>query len=32
MVDNQSVAVHGFTKYILTSYSVDELLLPRYVN
>ena len=32
MIDNQSIAVHTFTKHILTSLLVDEILLPRYVS
>ena len=27
-----SIAVHTFTRHILTSFSVNETLLPRYVN
>ena len=32
MIDNLSIAVHAFSVRMLTSLSVDELLLPRYVN
>ena len=32
MFDNLSIAVHAFTRHILISLSVDETLLPRYVN
>ena len=32
MIDNLSIAVLAFTRHILTSNSVDEMLLPRYVN
>ena len=32
MIDNLSIAVHTFTSHILMSFSVDEMLLPRYVN
>ena len=32
MIDNLSVAVHTFSMRMLTSLSVDEILLPRYVN
>ena len=32
MMDDQSIAVHAFTRSMLTSLSVDEILLPRYVN
>ena len=32
MNDNLSIAVHTFTKRMLTSLSVDEILLPRYAN
>ena len=31
MIDDQSAA-HAFTRHILTSLSVDKILLPRYVN
>ena len=30
--DDLSIAVHGFARSILISFSVDETLLPRYVN
>ena len=30
--DELSIAVHAFTRRIITSLSVDEILLPRYVN
>ena len=29
MIDNLSIAVCAFTRYILMSFSVDEMLLPR---
>ena len=32
MIDGILIAVHFFVRYILTSLSVDETLLPRYVN
>ena len=32
MIDNLSIAVHAFTSYILMSFSVDKMLLPRYMN
>ena len=32
MIDNLSIAVHAFTKCILISLSVDEKLLPKYMN
>ena len=32
IIDSLSIAVNAFTKRILTSLSVDEMLLPRYVN
>ena len=32
MVVNLSIAVHAFSMYMLTSLSVDEILLPMYVN
>ena len=32
MIDNLSIAVHSFASRILMSLSVDETLLPRYVN
>ena len=32
MVDNQSITVHDFSMHMLTSLSVDKILLPRYVN
>ena len=32
MIDNQSIAVYAFAWRILTSLSVDETLLPRYVK
>ena len=31
IIDSLSIAVHAFTRHILTSLSVDETLLPRYV-
>ena len=31
-IDNQSIAVYDFARRILTSISVDETLLSRYVN
>ena len=32
MINNQSIAVYTITRCMLTSLSVDEILLPRYVN
>ena len=32
MIESLSMAVHAFARRILTSLSVDETLLPRYVN
>ena len=32
MVDNLLITVHAFPTHILTSLSVDEILLPRYVK
>ena len=32
MIDNLSIAFHIFDRFMLTSLSVDEMLLPRYVN
>ena len=32
LIDNPSIAVHIFTSRILMSFSLDETLLPRYVN
>ena len=32
MIDNLSIATHDFAKLMLTSLSVDEILLLRYVN
>ena len=32
MIDNLSIAVNAFDRCILTSLSVDEILLPRYGN
>ena len=32
MTDSLSIAVHAFASRILMSFSVDEKLLPRYVN
>ena len=32
MIDNLSIGVHAFALHMLTSFSVDEILLPRYVN
>ena len=32
MIDNLGIAVHSFAMHMLTSLSVDEILLPRYVN
>ena len=31
MIDNLSIA-HIFARHMLTSLSVDEILLPRYIN
>ena len=30
MTDNQSIAIHAFTRRMLTSLSVDYILLPKY--
>ena len=32
MINNLSIAVHAFTMHILILLSVDEILLPRYMN
>ena len=32
MINSLSIAVHAFTRRILTSLSVDEMMLPGYVN
>ena len=32
MIDSLSVAVHAFARCISTSLTVDEILLPRYMN
>ena len=32
IVDNVSIAVHGLPMFMSTSISVDEILLPRYMN
>ena len=32
MINNLSIVVHTFARHMLTSLSVDEILLPRYVN
>ena len=32
MINNLSIAFHAFTRHILMSLSVDEMLLLRYVN
>ena len=32
MFNNLSIAVHAFASCTLISFSVDEMLLPRYVN
>ena len=32
MIINRSIAVHTFAKHMLMLFSVDEILLPRYVN
>ena len=32
MIDNLLITVHAFAKDMLTSLSVDEILLPGYVN
>ena len=32
MIDSLSIGVHAFTRGILTSLSLDEMLLPKYVN
>ena len=32
MIDNLWIAVQVFASHMLTSLSVDEILLPRYIN
>ena len=32
MIDTLSIAFHAFDRYMLTSLSVDEIFLPRYLN
>ena len=32
MIDNLSIVINAFARGILISFSVDEMLLPRYVN
>ena len=32
MIDNLLIAVQAFTSHLLKSFSVDEMLLSRYVN
>ena len=32
MIDKLSITVHGFPLPMLTSLSVDEIFLPRYMN
>ena len=32
MIDSLSIAVHAFVSRVSMSFSVDETLLPRYVN
>ena len=32
MIDNLFIVVHTFTRHMLTSLSVNEILLPKYVN
>ena len=32
MINNLSIAVHAFASCVLISFSVDEILLPRYIN
>ena len=32
IIDNLSIVVHTFSRCMLTSLTVDEILLPRYVN
>ena len=32
MIDNLWITVHAFTSHILMLFSIDETLLPRYVN
>ena len=32
MIESQSVAVYAFVSRVSMSFSVDETLLPRYVN
>ena len=32
MIDKLPITFHTFTRHMLTSLSVDEILLPKYVN
>ena len=32
MINDLLIAFHTFPRYVLTSFSVDEILVPRYVN
>ena len=32
MIESLSIAVHAFVSCVSMSFSVDEILLPRYVN
>ena len=32
MIDNMSIAPHTFVRCMLTTLSINEILLPRYVN
>ena len=32
MIDSLSIAVHTFVSHVSMSFSVDEMVLPRYVN
>ena len=32
LIGNLSIAVHAFTSHLLMSFSVDEMLLPRYLK
>ena len=32
MMDNLSITVHAFVMHMFTWFSVDEILLPRYIN
>ena len=32
MINNLSIAIHAFRRHMLTTFSVDEILLLRFVN